>query len=193
MEVAHRIDRETSGVLLVARGHEVASFLTRAFARRTVDKTYLALVKGAPPDEGLIDLPLKLLDTPSHVMMGPARAGDPDGLPARTRYRVVRRFAAHALCEASPETGRQHQIRVHMAALGHPIVGDKLYGAGEELFMRSCDEGVTPELLACFDNLPRHALHAHRLTFPHPATGASITVEAPLPADLRDYMQGLTV
>jgi 23S rRNA pseudouridine1911/1915/1917 synthase len=189
MDVAHRIDRETSGVLLVARGPEVASFLTRAFARRAVDKTYLALVKGAPPDEGAIDLPLKLLDTPSRVMMGPARAGE--GLPALTRYRVVRRFPSHALCEASPETGRQHQIRVHMAAIGHPIVGDKLYGAGEALFMRSCDEGVTPELLAAFDGLARHALHAHRLTFPHPETRRDMTVESPLPEDLRAYMDAL--
>jgi len=187
MEVAHRIDRETSGVLLVARGREVASFLTRAFARRAVDKTYLALVKGHPPDEGRIDLPLKLLDTKSHVMMGPA----PDGLPAVTRFRVLRRFADHALCAAHPETGRQHQIRVHFQSLGHPIVGDKLYGAGEALFMRACDEGVTPELLAAFDGLPRHALHAHRLTFPHPASRQPMTVESPLPADLADYMAAL--
>src|SRR5262249_53435032 len=88
MEVAHRIDRETSGVLLVARGGGAGSFLPGASPRRAVDKTYLALVKGSPPDEGTIDLPLKLLDTPSRVMMGPA----PDGLPALTRYRVVRRF-----------------------------------------------------------------------------------------------------
>jgi len=189
MEVAHRIDRETSGVLLVARGSEAASFLTQAFARRAVEKTYLALVKGAPPDEGVVDLPMKLLDTPTHVMMGPAA----DGLPAVTRYRVVRRFAEHALCEARPETGRQHQIRVHMAAIGHPIVGDKLYGAGEQLFMRACDEGVTPELLALFDNLARHALHAHRLTFPHPVSRLPVTVESPLPADLRDYMDALEV
>lgn len=191
MDVAHRIDRETSGVLLIARGAAAASFLTRAFARRAVAKTYLALVKGAPPDEGTIDLPLKLLDSPSHVMMGPAAAGDRAGLPAVTRYRVVRRFAAHALCEARPETGRQHQIRVHMAAIGHPIVGDKLYAASETLFMRACEEGVTPELLACFDNLPRHALHAHRLTFPHPAGRGDITIESPLSADLLEYMAGL--
>jgi 23S rRNA pseudouridine1911/1915/1917 synthase len=187
MEIAHRIDRETSGVLVVARGREVASFLTRAFARRAVEKTYLALVKGAPPDEGRIDRPLKLLDSPSHIMMGPAD----DGLAAVTRYRVVRRFAAHALCEAHPETGRQHQIRVHFQSIGHPIVGDKLYGAGEALFMRACDEGVTPELLACFDGLARHALHAHRLTFPHPVTRQPVTVESPLPADLRDYLERL--
>jgi 23S rRNA pseudouridine1911/1915/1917 synthase len=187
MEVAHRIDRETSGVLVIARGRQVASFLTQAFARRAVDKTYLALVKGHPPDAGRIDQPIKLLDTKSHVMMGPA----PDGLPAVTGFRVVRRFAEHALCEAHPETGRQHQIRVHFQALGHPIVGDKLYGASEALFMRACDEGVTPELLAAFDGLPRHALHAHRLTFPHPKTRQPVTVESPLPADLRDYMAGL--
>jgi 23S rRNA pseudouridine1911/1915/1917 synthase len=196
MEVAHRIDRETSGVVLVARGPEVASFLTKAFARRTVDKTYLALVKGSPPDEGAIDIPIKLLDTRTHVMMGPAR----DGLPARTRFRVVRRFAEHALCEASPETGRQHQIRVHFAAVGHPIVGDKLYGAGgEALFMRACEEELSAaaalelpaDLLAAFDGLPRHALHAHRLTFPHPRTAQPTTVESPLPPDLAAYMQAL--
>ncbi|HEY4395907.1 MAG TPA: RluA family pseudouridine synthase [Polyangia bacterium] len=187
MEVAHRIDRETSGVLVIARGHEVASFLTQAFARRAVAKTYLALVKGHPPDAGRIDQPIKLLDTKSHVMMGPAA----DGLAAVTGFRVVRRFAEHALCEAHPETGRQHQIRVHFQSLGHPIVGDKLYGASEALFMRACDEGVTPELLAIFDGLARHALHAHRLTFPHPKTRQPVTVESPLPADLRDYISAL--
>jgi 23S rRNA pseudouridine1911/1915/1917 synthase len=120
-------------------------------------------------------------------MMGAMPAGR--GLAAVTRFRVVRRFAAHALVEASPETGRQHQIRVHLAGLGHPLVGDKLYGASEELFMRACDEGVTPELLEAFDGLPRHALHAHRLTFPHPRTRAPLTVESPLAEDLAAYMR----
>ncbi|MDB4979699.1 MAG: pseudouridine synthase, RluA family [Myxococcales bacterium] len=187
MQIAHRIDRETSGVLLVARTSNAASVLSSAFERRQVSKTYLALVKGAPPDEGVIDLPLKLLETPTHLMMG----GAADGLPAVTRFHVVRRFAEHALCEAHPETGRQHQIRVHFASLGHPIVGDKLYGASEALFMRSCDEGVTPELLAAFDGLARHALHAHRITFPHPITRAPTTVESPLPPDLVAYMAAL--
>jgi 23S rRNA pseudouridine1911/1915/1917 synthase len=191
MEIAHRIDRETSGVLLIARDREAASFLTRAFARRDVDKTYLALVKGHPPDRGRIEQPLMLLDTPSHVMMGPA--GDaPGGLPAVTAFEVIRRLPAHALCVAHPETGRQHQIRVHFSALGHPIVGDKLYGAGEALFMRSCDEGVTPTLLAAFDGLPRHALHAHRLTFPHPASRRPVTVESPWPPDLAAHVETLT-
>lgn len=188
MQIAHRIDRETSGVLLVARTASAASWLKRAFARRAVEKSYLALVKGQPPDEGVIDRPIKLLDTPSHVAMGPAA----DGLKAVTRFRVVQRFANHALCAAHPETGRQHQIRVHLAAIGHPIVGDKIYGAGERYFMRACDEEVSEgrisdELLAIFDGLPRHALHAHRLTFPHPRTRAPMTVESPWPADLVSY------
>jgi 23S rRNA pseudouridine1911/1915/1917 synthase len=188
LQVAHRIDRETSGVLLVARGARAASWLKRAFARRAVDKSYLALVKGHPPDDGVIDRPIKLLDSPTHLMMGPAA----DGLAAVTRFRVARRFAQHALCDVHPETGRQHQIRVHLASAGYPIVGDKLYGAGEPLFMRFCDEGMSPELLGAFDGLARHALHAHRLTFPHPATRAPVTVESPLPADLTDYIARLS-
>ena len=189
MEIAHRIDRETSGVLLIARNRQIASFLTRAFARRAVEKTYLALVKGHPLDEGKIDLPLRLLDTKSRIMMGPAKDGS--GLTAVTQFRVLRRLPEHALCEARPLTGRQHQIRVHFASIGHPIVGDKLYGAGEELFMRSCDEPLTPELLACFDGLPRHALHAHRLTFPHPVGKHAVTIESPLPADLAAHIATL--
>ena len=116
---------------------------------------------------------------------------EPDGLPAVTRYCVQRTFAHHALVEAAPETGRQHQIRVHLAHLGHPIVGDKLYGGGEQAFMDYCDGGLTPELLERFDGLPRHGLHAARLTFPHPLSREPITVHAPLPADLVDYMKGL--
>jgi len=189
MEIAHRIDRETSGVLLIARNRQVASFLTRAFARRAVEKTYLALVKGHPPDEGKIDMPLRLLDTKSRIMMGPVQDGS--GLTAVTQFRVVRRLPGHAVCEARPLTGRQHQIRVHFACIGHPIVGDKLYGAGEALFMRSCDEPLTPELLACFDGLPRHALHAHRLTFPHPVGKHAVTIESPLPADLAAHIATL--
>jgi len=189
MEIAHRIDRETSGVLLIARNRQVASFLTRAFARRAVEKTYLALVKGHPPDEGKIDLPLRLLDTKSRIMMGPVQDGS--GLTAVTQFRVVRRLPGHAVCEARPLTGRQHQIRVHFACIGHPIVGDKLYGAGEALFMRSCEEPLTPELLACFDGLPRHALHAHRLTFPHPVGKHAVTIESPLPADIAAHIATL--
>jgi 23S rRNA pseudouridine1911/1915/1917 synthase len=188
LQICHRIDRETSGVLLIARTREAASFLKRAFASRLVKKTYLALVHGVPsPASGVIDAPMRLIECQSHLMMGVEEGG----LPAVTRYQVHTAFAKHALVEAWPESGRQHQIRVHLAHLGHPIVGDKLYGAGEQAFMDYCDSGMTPELLALFDGLPRHALHAARLSFPHPETKEMITVESPLPADLSDYLKGL--
>jgi 23S rRNA pseudouridine1911/1915/1917 synthase len=187
LQICHRIDRETSGVLLIARHHEAAVFLKKAFARRVVKKSYLAIVHGAPPDRGTIELPLQLLDTRTHLMMGVVEGG----LPSVTDYEVVERYPAHALVACAPRTGRQHQIRVHLAALGHPIVGDKLYRASEQHFMDYCDGGMTPELLEAFDGLPRHALHAHRLSFPHPRTRAEITIESPLPADLRAFLEEL--
>jgi len=188
LQICHRLDRETSGVLLVARGPEAAAFLKSAFAQRKVKKIYLALVHGVPGEtSGVIDRPMRLIDSKTRIMMGVT----PDGLPAVTRYQVVRTFAEHALVEAIPETGRQHQIRVHMAAIGHPIVGDKLYGASEQAFMDYCDGGLTPELLDAFDGLPRHALHAACLSFPHPRTHELVTVDSPLPSDLMEYMNRL--
>jgi len=189
LQICHRIDRETSGVLLIARTAQAASYLKKSFAQRRVKKTYLALVRGLPAmASGTIDAPMRLLDTRTHIKMGV----EPDGLPAVTHYTVLTRFAEHALVEAGPETGRQHQIRVHLAHIGHPIIGDKLYGAGgETAFMRYCDGGLTDDLLELFDGLARHALHAARLVFPHPVTEEPITVESPLPEDLRDYMKGL--
>jgi 23S rRNA pseudouridine1911/1915/1917 synthase len=186
-EICHRIDRETSGVMLIARTAEAGSRLKTGFARRTISKRYLALCKGTTPDDGVIDQPIKLLETPTHLMMGVAA----DGLHAATRFKVVRRFAAHTLVAAWPETGRQHQIRVHLSAIGHPVVGDKLYGAGEQYFIAACDGGISPELLARFDGLARHALHAECLTFPHPVTGRTMTVVSPLPADMTEYMARL--
>jgi 23S rRNA pseudouridine1911/1915/1917 synthase len=188
-QVCHRLDRETSGVMLLARGSGPGSFLKRAFARRAVEKSYLALCHGLPwPEEDEIDKPLKLLTgSRSRIIMGVAA----DGLPAVTHYRVVERFARHALLAASPRTGRQHQIRVHLASIGHPIMGDKIYRASEQHFIDFCEQGLTEELLEAFDGLPRQALHAHRLTFPHPRTGQAVTVESPLPPDLTGYMRAL--
>jgi 23S rRNA pseudouridine1911/1915/1917 synthase len=184
-QICHRIDRETSGVLLIAKNTTAASFLKKAFAHRAVKKTYLALVHGCPMDhEGVIDRPMRLLDTKTRVMMGV----DEEGLPAVTNYRVLAAFSHHALVEARPETGRQHQIRVHLASMGHPIVGDKLYRASEADFMKYCDLGLTEELLTRFDGLPRHALHAAKLAFPHPNTGETISIDSPLPIDLKHYI-----
>jgi 23S rRNA pseudouridine1911/1915/1917 synthase len=98
--------------------------------------------------------------------------------------KVEERRADTALVRCILETGRQHQIRAHLAAVGFPIVGDKLYTHGDDAFIRFCDEGLVPELAQLF-GMPRHALHAARVTFPHPSTGARVTVEAPLPRDMR--------
>ena len=186
LQICHRLDRETSGCLVVARDRAAAAAIKQAFATKArVTKQYLAVVHGQPPwdAEHTIDLPLRvaLPGDPTklpHVRM----LTGPGGLPAITRVRVERRAGGHALVRATLVTGRQHQIRAHLAAAGFPIVGDKLYGHGDDAFMRFCSEGLVPELARLFV-LPRHALHAARVVFPHPGGGA-VTADAALPADL---------
>jgi 23S rRNA pseudouridine1911/1915/1917 synthase len=185
-QICHRLDRETSGCLVVARDRAAAVTLKDAFASKArVHKEYLAVVHGQPPwdDEELIEIPLRLAQPGDptrlpHVRMLPG----PGGQPAATRVVVTARHGDHALVRCTLLTGRQHQIRAHLAAVGFPIVGDKLYGHGDDLFIRYCDEGLTGELAARFV-LPRHALHAARVVFPHP-DGGEVTAEAPLPADM---------
>ncbi len=186
LQIAHRLDRETSGCLVVARDRVAAIVLKQAFAtKQAVRKEYLAVVHGHPPWQGelTIDTPLRLArpGDPTrlpHVRMLPG----PGGLPSITRVSVLERAGPYALVHCLLVTGRQHQIRAHLAAAGYPIVGDKLYAHGDDAFIRYCDQGLVPELAARFV-LPRHALHAARVSFPHP-DGGTVTAEAPLPADL---------
>lgn len=179
--LAHRLDRETSGVLVCARTLDDERHLKKAFERRQVKKTYLAIARGRMEhDEGRVDLPLGRPDTGLHLLME-VRS---DGAPSRTRYRVVARAPEHTLVALEPETGRQHQLRVHLAALGHPIVGDKLYGPeGSQTFLDYIDEGMTPELASRLGH-DRQALHAHLLVITHPRTGRPIELAAPLAPDL---------
>jgi len=203
LQIAHRLDRETSGCLVVARDREAAASVKQAFATKlAVHKEYLAIVHGEPPwtAETVLDVPLRIArpGDPTrlpHVRMLPG----PGGLPAITKVTVLRRaggVGAGGVVSVAPPgragaltlvrcvlvTGRQHQIRAHLAAAGFPIVGDKLYTHGDDAFIRYCDEGLVPDLAARF-LLPRQALHASRVTFPHP-DGGTVTAEAPLPADL---------
>jgi 23S rRNA pseudouridine1911/1915/1917 synthase len=162
--LVHRLDRETSGVTVFARTKEAAAKLAEAFRAGTPAKTYLALCAKAPtPPEGRTEEPLG---------RDPRRPGlrkvNPRGEPAATRYRTLRRGPGCALVEARPETGRTHQIRVHLAHLGASLLGDPRYGG--------------PRQVADL-RIPRVMLHAARLELPHPATGAPMVFEAPVPED----------
>jgi len=181
--LCHRLDRETSGVVLAAKDQLARTRIGRQFEARTVQKTYLALVVGAMAEEaGLIDLPLGRALT-SSVRLKMTVRHDDGGLPSQTEWRVAQRIPGHTLVELRPRTGRQHQLRVHLAAIGHPILGDKLYQGGEEVFIRAVQGELTAadrELLV----LDRQALHAWKLEVEHPMTGRPLVVEAPLWGDV---------
>ena len=158
-QLAHRLDRETSGVLVCARTLDDERAIKGCFERREVHKTYLAIVVGDVSDEvARIELPIGRPEEGLHLLM---EVRD-DGSPARTRVEVVARAPGHTLLALHPETGRQHQLRVHVAAIGHPIVGDKLYGPDEQIFLRHIEDGITDDDRALLGHM-RHALHAIEL------------------------------
>lgn len=176
--IVHRLDRDTSGVILVAKTDLAHVRLTEQFEARTVHKQYLAIVTPAPNrDRDIVEKPIGVHPYQREKMA--IRENHPTSKPATTLYEVVRRFRGLALIRAFPKTGRTHQIRLHMAHAGSPILADKLYGGRSrfllgELTGRAND---TEELLG------RQALHAERIEFAHPDSGERIVIEAPLPAD----------
>ncbi|MGE0145258.1 MAG: RluA family pseudouridine synthase [Planctomycetota bacterium] len=181
----HRIDRETSGVVAIGLEEHFHSHVRKQFEARTVEKSYLAVVHGCPsPSEGLIDLPIGP-DSRSPIRLKLTVVHGEKGLPARTRYRVAQSNGRYSLVELFPETGRTHQLRVHMEAIGCPLVGDKIYGVDPDIFLATLADagGLTDEHRARLV-IDRHALHAHRLTFFHPLRREKFTLEAPLPRDL---------
>jgi 23S rRNA pseudouridine1911/1915/1917 synthase len=199
LSLIHRLDRETSGVLLVARSkqadrafkmkleersHAEALAATRGAPISQADKIYLAITWGVPPD-GIVDAALEADPSPLRVKM---RVTDSGGLAARTRFTVLRKAADYALVRCELFTGRQHQIRVHLAHLGTPVVGDKLYGPDESLLARGADGQLTQEDLDLLE-LPRHALHAYQYRLPHAITGEPLAITANLPADLTAFFQ----
>jgi tRNA pseudouridine65 synthase len=162
----HRLDRGTSGALVFARTPEAAAALSKAFEGGGVEKRYFALVRGTPPDAGLIDYPI------------PRREGGPR-VPATTRFVRIARSPVDrcSLVLAAPETGRLHQVRRHLRHIDHPLVGDVAHGSG----------AINRHYRAKYD-LHRLALHAHRVAFDHPVTGARVDVTAPIPDDLGDAL-----
>lgn len=175
-EPVHRLDVETSGVLLCARHAMAVRSLKAAFAEHRVTKRYRAVVEGQPPDAWTCQIPLGFAtDSAVRIKIGP---GDK---PSETRFRVIQRGGRRALVEAVPISGRQHQIRVHLALAGHPIVGDKLYGPDEGIFLRHIDDGITDADLARLGH-HRHALHA--LEVQVDLRGARRSFSAPWPEAL---------
>jgi 23S rRNA pseudouridine1911/1915/1917 synthase len=175
--IVHRLDRDTSGVILVAKNDDAHNALAKQLRERTVEKTYIALVEGTPkPPEGVIDAPI-MRDPRNRKRMAVIEGGR----ESTTAYKVIERFAGGrapspvagcSLVEARPKTGRTHQIRVHLAAIGHPIIGDKIYGKPSKL-------------------IARQFLHASRITFTHPRSGDRAEFEAGLAADLKHALSQL--
>ncbi len=180
--MAHRLDRETSGIMLFGRSKAAGTALKEAFRHRQVKKRYLAIVHGWAPDQGVVDRPLGPdMESGIRIKMSVTVAGQ--GMPSVTRFRTLERRGPFSLVEAFPETGRQHQIRVHLAAAGHPLVGDKLYGQDPATWLEYIETGMTPPLMERL-LLPRHALHASMITFPHPDTGEQTTLGCDLAEEL---------
>ncbi len=172
--IVHRLDKDTSGLLVVAKTLEAQTDLVRQLQARTVARHYLALVHGVVARDGSVDAPIG-----RHPTQRTRMAVTEHGRAARTHYQVLERFTRASLLECRLDTGRTHQIRVHLQSIGHPLVGDPVYRAGR---------GAPPGALADFK---RQALHAFRLGLVHPASGESLQWEAPAPADMQALLAEL--
>lgn len=169
--IVHRLDKDTSGLIIIAKNNQAHQKLTEQFKARTVKKIYLTLVKGkVTPDRGTIEAPIGRDRSHREKM---AVTDSSHGREARTRYKVIKHIGNYSLLEAMPETGRTHQIRVHLAAIGYPVVGDKVYGVKSPL-------------------LDRQFLHAHRVKFQLPASGKEIEFSSELPPDLAETLDQIT-
>jgi 23S rRNA pseudouridine1911/1915/1917 synthase len=177
--VVHRLDRDTSGAILVARNDQAHARLAAQFRARTIEKEYFALISGTPDrDRDVIDYPIGF--HPKHREKMAIRRSEPTSRPAQTFYEVLERFEGMAAVKVLPKTGRTHQIRVHLAHLGCPVLCDRQYGGRSRITRGDIRRDPSDTLVL----LERQALHARRLRLGHPATGEPLEVEAPLPADI---------
>ena len=179
--LVHRIDKDTSGLLVVARTIDAQAKLVAELAEHEIEREYLAVCTGAMTGGGTVDKPIDRHR--SHRLKFTVRS---DGREAVTHYRIEKRFRQHTLARVRLETGRTHQIRVHMEHVGYPIVGDPLYG-GRKRFPK----GATPELRETLEHFKRQALHAAKLTLTHPKSGKRVSFDAPLPEDLQGLIDML--
>ena len=186
--IVHRLDRDTSGAIVVAKHDRAHELLAKQFADRTTEKVYEALVQGAPDrDADVIDEPI---GPHPHVREKMAiRRDHPDARPALTKYEVVERFKRLAYIRCFPKTGRTHQIRVHLAHIGHPVLCDKQYGGRSKITRSELEGGLPQEGETPL--LERQALHARRLTIMHPMSGEELVFEAPLADDLAQVLEKL--
>jgi 23S rRNA pseudouridine1911/1915/1917 synthase len=181
--IVHRLDKDTSGVMVVARSLRAHAALVAALQARTVHRQYLAVVNGSMIAGGSVDAPI---GRHPRDRLRQAVVQEPAGKPAVTHYRVRERFRAHTLVECRLETGRTHQIRVHLAHARHPLIGDPMYGGGLKL-----PKGATAELGEVMRDFRRQALHAEKLEFAHPVSGETIAVAAEIPSDMRILIESL--
>ena len=177
----HRLDKDTSGLLVIARTPEAHTALVAALAAREITREYLAVCIGVVTAGGTIDEPIG-----RHRTQRTRMAVRADGRPSVTHYRVLKRFRGHTLLRVTLETGRTHQIRVHLAHAGFPVVGDPVYG-GRRRLVANC----TPRLEKQLRGFTRQALHAARLALTHPTTGRELSWEAPLPEDMQSLIAAL--
>jgi 23S rRNA pseudouridine1911/1915/1917 synthase len=179
--IVHRLDKDTSGLLVVARSLSAHTALIRMLEAREIHRGYEAVVRGVMTAGGTIDAPIG-----RHRVDRVRMAVRDGGREAVTHYRVIRRFRAHTHVRVELETGRTHQIRVHLSHAGFPLVGDKVYGG-----RLGFPKGASDELRQALRGFPRQALHAARLAFAHPSSGHSFDFASPLPLDLRGLLDAL--
>lgn len=177
--IVHRLDKDTSGLMVVAKTLPAQTSLVQQLKARSVSRQYDAIVQGAVSGGGTVDAPIGRHRQNRLKMAVLASAGERGGKEAITHYRVQERFRAHTLLRCKLETGRTHQIRVHMAHIRHPLVGDPLYGGRPKL-----PPEASTELVRALQQFPRQALHAAELSLLHPKTGEEMHWRAPMPADM---------
>ena len=181
--IVHRLDKDTSGLMVVARNLRAHAALVEQLSKREMHRQYLAVAFGRMVAGGTVNAPIGRHPS-DRIRMAVLAEGR--GRDAITHYRVRERFRAHSLIECRLETGRTHQIRVHMAHVKHPLVGDPLYGGGLKL-----PRGATPELAAALHSFRRQALHAETLAFVHPGSGETLSMSVPAPADFHGLLDAL--